>query len=501
MDPRYEDNRISKIWDYANKLLLWQKTELAVIEAKVRLRQVPQRAYDRISRAWAKNPIDLDWWRARDEEIKHDLNAFIDERLRFVPQRLHEFVHDKITSFDTIEAAFARLILDSILAVDEGYQATEKTLYQLAQKYRYTIMNARTHGQEAELKTFGARCLTWLQQLRVAYDTLEYARKKLLFSKLSGAVGNYGSIDPEVEKMALEILGFKPFYGSTQIIPRINYLPVAEALAGLVAVLNNIATDIRLAARSGNPLMQEPFAKKQKGSSAMPHKKNPINLEQIEGMKRMASGYRAMIADNVGTQEERAIEQSSVERVAWPDLFHVTVRSFTVMEKVLKGLKVYPDNMLREVINSRGTYASSEAKEFLKKRFAKRGLGHEDAYRIIQLACFNAFEPSDFWRKIRENIPRSFADYSQLSDMYGTIPTYNQTSIEFIIPRAHLEVSESLDVSAEQVREYNLHLRKIFKDKKTMQAWKEIFTPAFLLKNEEVLYREEYWENRFGKRQ
>lgn len=490
MDPRYEDKQISTIWDYANKLLLWQKTELAVIEAKVSMRQVPQKAYDKIRRAWLANPIDLDWWRARDEEIKHDLNAFIDERLRFVPKALHEFVHDKITSFDTIEAAFARLILDSLEVVDAKYRATEVALIRLAREYRYTIMNARTHGQEAELKTFGARCLTWLQQLRVAYDTLEYARRKLKYSKLSGAIGNYGSIDPEVERKALEILGFEPFYGSTQIIPRINYLPTAEALAGLVAVLNNIALDIRLSARSGNPLLQEPFAKKQKGSSAMPHKKNPINLEQIEGMKRMANGYRLMNVDNVGTQEERAIEQSSVERIAWPDLFHVTVRSFVVMEKVLKGLKIYPDNMLREVINSRGTYASSEAKEFLKKRFAKRGLGHEDAYRIIQLACFNVFEPSDFWRRIRENIPQSFADYSQLSEMFGTMPTYNQTSIEFIIPRAHLEVSEALDISAEQVREYNLHLRKIFADKKTREAWKEIFTPAFLLKNEEVLYRE-----------
>ena len=172
------------------------------------------------------------------------------------------------------------------------------------------------------------------------------------YSKLSGAIGNYGSINPEVEIKALELLELQPYYGATQIMPRELYAPLAQALAQIVSTLNKIAMAIRLGARSGNPIYHEPFKKTQMGSSAMPHKKNTIRTEQIEGMERMAHNYLQMIMENIKTWEERAIEQSCVERVAWPDLFHVTIHSLRSMNFVLSGLQVYPDNMLREIIES-----------------------------------------------------------------------------------------------------------------------------------------------------
>ena len=152
-------------------------------------------------------------------------------------------------------------------------------------------MMARTHGQEAELQSFGARILTWIVDLRQAYSGVELAQRNLHYCKLSGAIGKYGDMNPEIERLSLSILGFEPFHGATQIIPRTLQVPLAQSLMNLAMVIDKIGNDIRLSARSGRPLMQEPFGKKQKGSSAMPQKKNPIRTEQLEGMARMAKGF------------------------------------------------------------------------------------------------------------------------------------------------------------------------------------------------------------------
>lgn len=471
-----------------HKLSLWQKTELAVIEAGVKLGMVPQAAFIQIRDIWAGTPIDVDWWLARDTEIHHDLNAFVDERVRHVPVEQQQYVHAfGITSFDTQEAAFATMLKECLALVETYYAKLCATIRDLAIKYRYTIMNHRTHGQEAELSTFGARCLTWYRDLETAMTTLRFAAQLLRFSKLSGAIGKYGHIDPEMERIALGILGFAPYYGATQIMPRIVYAPVADALCGLVAVINKIALDIRLAARSGRPLMREPFSKRQKGSSAMPHKKNPIRVEQLEGMLRMATGYASMIKANIVTWEERAIDQSSVERVAWPDLFHVTLHSLSVLKFVLSGLKVYPANMLREIHESRGVYASPAAKDFLKRHLAD--LGHEAAYRIVQLACFNVFEPSREWMGLNDLGPRNFGDARWVLERAATLID-TVVSIRDFIPSAQLRVTDELEASAEQVAAYNERLSRLFADPDVKAEWTKLFDPAFLLKNEGRLYKE-----------
>ena len=491
MDARYRISEVERIFGDDHKLGLWQETELAVIKAQVILGSGTLDAeYEMINRIWRSTPIDIAWWKDQDKKIHHDLNAFIDERVRHLPTELHEHVHKKITSFDTQEAAFAKMLLMCLDMVHTQYGELQTVLVCLARKYRYTLMNARTHGQEAELQTFGARCLTWLRDLKIAYGTLCDAIQNLKYSKISGAIGKYGSIDPELEKTALQILGFKSFYGATQIMPRIIYAPVGEALCGLVLVIDKIANDIRLNARSGRPLMREPFKKKQKGSSAMPHKRNPIRLEQLEGMGRMAKGYAIMIMDNIRTWEERAIEQSCVERVAWPDLFHISIYSLTALKTILDDLRVYPDNMLREVYESRGVYASSEVKEFLKEHLVPRGLTYEDAYRIVQLASFNVFEPSLPMKNIREKIPQSYSDAACLLIGMRHAGEEDIVSIKDFIPSAALWQTEELDISEEQVESYNLHLRELFAGDMILGQWLELFDPAFLLQYEAKLYKE-----------
>lgn len=489
MIARYRHPRIAEIFSDQNKLSGWQKVELANIKACEDLKIIPIGTHEEIAKIWEDNSIDLEWWQNRDEEIHHDLNAFLDERMRFLPSRLHQYVHKNITSYDTEEPTFHRMLLDSYDIIQELYSKFERSLADLAVKYRYTIMMARTHGQEAELQSFGARALTWLVDFHQAYYEVQVAVENLQYCKLSGAIGKYGSIAPETERYALAILGFKPFYGATQIMPRTMQVPLAQALMNLALVLDKIGGDIRLAARSGRPLMQEPFGKKQKGSSAMAHKKNTIRTEQLEGMARMAKGFCGMIVDGIKTWEERSIEQSSAERIAWPDLFHVLCQSLKVANIVISNLKVYPDNMLEEVYLSRGVYASSEVKEFLKVRLAEFNFGYEDAYRIVQLACFNVFEVEAARLAIRNHVPDSLEDAESQLAAFSRLKAPKIISIESFIPLANLRVSESLEADQATVDEYNRVLKLVFSQQSDFDTWGLLFNPSFLLKNEEVLFK------------
>lgn len=490
MHPRYSNPEITKIFSDESKLSLWQDVELAVLQARVNLKLLPLEIYREIFRCLKENPIDLDWWKKRDQEIGHDLNAFLDERLRFLPEELHQYFHAGMTSYDTEESPFVINLKKSLEIVGQKYRETRTSICSLAKKYRYTIMMARTHGQPAELQSFGKRALTWHQDCEVAYNQLLHSMKMLEFSKLSGAIGNYSGLDPDVEIQALNILGFSPYYGATQIMPRVIYAQIAQTLCNLALVLDKIALDIRLCARGGHPLMQEPFGKKQKGSSAMPQKKNPINLEQMEGLMRLIKAYMQALTENIVTWEERAIEQSCVERVAWPDLFHAVIRMLTVMQKTLSQLTVYPDNMLEEILDSRGTYAASEVKEFLKRKMT--GFTYEDVYRLVQVACFNAFEPTPERLKIKSNIPTSHEVAYDNLKMLTSLSTETHLNIKEIIENGSLAVSAQLDISADQIRKFNYYLDRLFHQTLALpenrKEWEKIFTPAYLLRNENKLY-------------
>ena len=491
MIPRYEQKEITRIWSDTNKLQLWQKTEFAVLEARANLGQIPQEIYARIKGDLNYYPIDMGYWKILEEKFKHDLNAFVEERRRFLPAGLKPYLHEGMTSYDTEEPAFARMLKESTDLVMREYCINlNSTLRGKAIKHRFTIMIGKTHGQGAELQTFGKRCLTWFRNLETDLENLERTAKNLRYSKLSGAIGNYGDINPEIEKKALAILGFEPYYGATQIMPRELYAPIAQALCQFVLTLDKIAVDIRLGARSGNPIYQEPFGKKQTGSSAMPHKKNTISTEQIEGMARLAKGYFLVITENIVTWEERAIEQSSVERIAWPDLFHVVIHSLRTMDKVLSGLVVYPDNMLREIVDSRGCYASGNAKEVLKKMGVDFGFTTNDAYRAVQLSAFNAFEPKGYEeRKLREGQIESFVEADELLQKFQQISRPTPISIQQILSKGELRTSPQLEATEGDVKRWNRVLKEIFQDPKNLEKWNRIFIPSYILRNERGLFR------------
>jgi len=494
MIERYANGKNNAIWSDKAKLQKWQDVELAVILAKEQMVKFPIGTYEKIKSILDLHPIDdeaVKWWKARDKEINHDLNAFIDERLRHLPPELHQYWHKGMTSYDTEEPAMALLLHESWQLIENHYLEIKRLLFDLAKRYRYTPMLGRTHGQEAKLQSFGKRCLTWLKPLQISYSLLLDAANLAAQSKLSGAIGNYQGLTPKEEAKALGILGLKPYIGATQIMPRIVYIPMANALELMVASLTQIAEDIRLGARSGNPIMQEPFGKKQKGSSAMPHKKNTITCEQMIGMLTAARNFAQMLRERVMTWEERAIEQSCVERIAWPDIFHVVMQSYKNMIKVLSGLQVFQDNMLQEIIFSRGCYASEDAKDWLKERMAEFGLTHEDAYRMVQVASFLAHSVTSKRKEIREAKFDSFDEAQDILDHHQSdiIPEADDiTSIKYFIELADLRPLPELDIDQVQVDAWNEVLGKIFELPENQQSWDQLFTITYQLRGEAAIF-------------
>ena len=494
MTERYEHSEIAGIWSDREKVKRWQNAELAVILARENAGDIPSGIYIKIKNALEQNPCDIAWWREREKVLHHDLNAWLEERIRFIPAELQQYFHQGLTSYDTEEPAFALALKDSLGVVCELAKNLLESLKKKALWYRYLPMNGRTHGQEAELQSFGRRCTTWYKEVDTTFSILNRVSEEATsYSKLSGATGNHSGVSPEIEKRALEIVGLKPLYGVTQIMPRGLYAPLASALMILVLVCHKVALDVRLGARSGKPLWHEPFGKKQKGSSAMPHKKNTVLAENTEGMARLAFGDASSLQWNIVTWEERAIEQSSVERVAWPDLFHVTVQALGTMTKVIEGLVVYPDNMLREIIDARGTYASNEAKEFLVRHGATVGIGREDAYRIVQLASFNAFEPSSGSRFARETRYDRLDGFDLIGGLMEKIKHDEPqlVSIEDIIPEGRLHWTSKLDSDTHTIERWNEKLLSLFGTDRCSDMhveWSQLFKPYRVFEREKVLF-------------
>jgi adenylosuccinate lyase len=358
-------------------------------------------------------------------------------------------------------------------------------------------MFGRTHGQHAKLQSFGKRIFTWHQRLQLSMDELARAKELIRYTKLSGAVGNYQGLSPLEEAKALELLGLKPFVGATQIMPREVFQPLVNALVELVGSLTQIAEDFRLAARSGNTLMQEPFGKQQMGSSAMPQKKNTIKTENQMGMYSMAKGFAFMLRDRMITWEERAIEQSCVERVAWPDLFQVVIQSFKNLFKVLdqEKIQIFVDNMLEEIKLSGGCYAAEEAKEFLKHHCAKHGLPYEQAYRMVQLAAFMIHMPSEARKAMRDNPPKSLDEAQEM--LKSLQIDLDRDSIQMIICDAQLEPLAELkpdSLSDEQweqrVEDWNQILLRVFSTQEIKQGWENLFTITYQLKGEDYLFEQ-----------
>jgi len=497
MIERYSNPKIKDIWSDGNKLSLWEEVEIALIRAREILGRIKKGTTEKIESILKSKTKDLAWWEKRDGEIHHDLQAAVEERRQHLGLLANEY-HKDNTSYDTEEPAMAKMLEDSTLLVLEAGQTLNKAIEEKALRYRFTPMLARTHGQWAQIQSFGFECLTWHESLKIPLTSLADAEKLLRFTKCSGAIGNNAEIDPELEMCALSLLNKRPWRGATQIMPREIHAQLASSLSRLVTQCEKISLDIRLASRSGFKILEEPFTKNQKGSSAMPQKRNPIRLEQICGMGRVARHLAGMLEENIVTWESRDISQSCVERIAWPDLFHVAMRVLTVLTKVIEGLNVYPDKMMEEIVASGGTYASNAAKSFLAEKGKDYGITPEDAYGIVRLAGHIMEEPDNWVSSLRRNLNSSLelADASLIS---FTLKKRNQNhlpkpTIEKIIMTADIHTIEDIDVDFETAKAWGDKLFKLFnsKNKDVREAWSELFKPSRGMANEGVSFLEAF---------
>ena len=327
----------------------------------------------------------------------HDLAAFVDAVVEHLGPEGRYF-HYGLTSSDVVDTALALQIAEAGALVLEGVQPARAAVIRRAEEHRQTLMMGRTHGVHAEPTTFGLKLAGWAFALDRDCARLERALEGLRVGKLSGAVGTYAAIDPEVERIACAQLGLEPAPVSTQILQRDRHAEVLNALALLASGLDRFALEIRHLARTEVREVQEPFAREQKGSSAMPHKRNPVVAERICGLARVVRATAVVGLENVALWHERDISHSSAERVVIPDAFFAVDYMLDRFTWLVEGLVVRPERMRENIEASHGLFFSQR----LLLALVESGLSRDDAYRRVQRHAMRAWDEGlDFRELVR----------------------------------------------------------------------------------------------------
>lgn len=422
MIERYTRPQMGKIWSEQNKFRCWWKVEREICYVQYQRGLIPKEDWQAIDR---KADFSLERILAIEQEVKHDVIAFLTNVGEYVGPS-SRFIHQGMTSSDLLDTALALQLAEAGQLILEQLNGLVDLLGEKAQEYREYLMIGRTHGIHAEPITFGLKFLIWREEVRRHIKRFELALDDIKVGKISGAVGTYQHIDPEVEDQVCTNLGLKAALISNQIVQRDRHAYFVATLALIGATLEKIATEIRHLQRTEVLEAEEFFSKGQKGSSAMPHKRNPILSERICGMSRLLRGYAVTAMENVALWHERDISHSSAERVILPDACICVDFILAETIKVLKRLVVYPENMLKNLKRTGGLIFSQE----LLLALVDKGLTREKAYRIVQESAMEAWnEGQDFKGLImaNEEINKrlSYAEIEQLFDYDKLIERVN----------------------------------------------------------------------------
>ncbi|MBQ9688418.1 adenylosuccinate lyase [bacterium] len=394
MIERYCTEKIKPIWEMQNKFEYYLKVELEVCKAQAECGNFPKSAVEEIVRRAKVSEKRIE---EIEKETHHDVIAFITNLKESVGEELSKYIHIGLTSSDIIDTAFSMQIQASGKVILEDLDAVLEVLKSLVFKYKNTVCVGRTHGMHAEIMTFGLKLLGWYDILQRERNSFEFALENARVGQISGAVGTYSNISPEIEKLVCENLGLKPAKISTQIISRDVYAGVMQTLALIATVIEQFATEIRHLQRTEVMEVAEGFSKKQKGSSAMPHKKNPILSENLCGLSRVVRANSVAALENVVLWHERDISHSSAERVIFPDSMILVDFMLTRFKDLVENLVVYEDRM-RENAEKFGNvvYSQKVCLKLIEK-------GVNDAYEITQKAGIDAIlNRGDFKKNIEE---------------------------------------------------------------------------------------------------
>lgn len=397
MIERYTLPEMGNLWTDAYKLKTWLLVEIAVCEAQAELGYIPKEAVEEIK---AKANFDPQRVLEIEAEVRHDVIAFLTNVNEYVGDA-GRYIHLGLTSSDVLDTALALQLVASLDLILEELEKLIQAIRYQAQQHRYTVMVGRSHGIHAEPITFGFKLAGWLAEVLRGRDRLVHLAKSIAVGKISGAVGTYANVDPRIEAIACQKLGLEPDTASTQVISRDRHAEYLQQLALLGASLERFAVEIRNLQRTDVLEVEEYFSKGQKGSSAMPHKRNPIRSERLTGMARLLRGHAVAAVENVALWHERDISHSSVERIAFPDACILTHFMLREMTDLVKHLLVYPENMKRNM----NVYGGVIFSQKVLLALVEKGVSREDAYRLVQGNAHKAWntENGDFRKFVSED--------------------------------------------------------------------------------------------------
>jgi adenylosuccinate lyase len=383
MIERYCRPQMKRVWSDENKFDKWLKVEIAVCEAWAELGVIPREAIPKIKL------VRLNLKRMEEilKQTHHDVTAFLGALSESVGEE-SRFIHLGLTSSDVMDTALSLQLIESAALISQDIKELITVLAQQAIKYKYTPMIGRTHGVHAEPISFGLKLALWVEEMRRNWQRLGEAKKAIAVGKISGAVGTYATLSPEVEEKACVKLGVVPAPISSQILQRDRHAQFVTTLAIIASSLEKFATEIRGLQRTETREAEEPFAATQTGSSAMPHKRNPELCERICGLARLVRGYGLTSMENIALWHERDISHSSTERIILPDSCLVVDYILALFTSIMQGLQVYPQRMKRNIALTKGLVFSQRVMLAL----INKGLSRQKAYELVQRSAMEAWK-------------------------------------------------------------------------------------------------------------
>ncbi|CAI9391991.1 adenylosuccinate lyase [Niallia sp. Sow4_A1] len=392
MIDRYTRPEMGNIWTEENRFKAWLEVEILACEAWVKLGEIPAEDVKKIRE---NASFDIERIKEIELDTRHDVVAFT----RAVSETLGEerkWVHYGLTSTDVVDTALSYLIKQANEIILKDVENFIEVLKNKAQEHKYTVMMGRTHGVHAEPTTFGLKLALWYEEMKRNLERFKAAAEGIEYGKISGAVGTYANIDPFVEQYVCEELGLKPAPISTQTLQRDRHADYMSTLALIATSIEKFAVEIRGLQKSETREVEEFFAKGQKGSSAMPHKRNPIGSENMAGLARVIRGYMLTAYENVPLWHERDISHSSAERIIIPDATIALNYMLNRFSNIVKNLTVFPDNMKRNMDRTLGLIYSQRVLLAL----IDKGLTREEAYDTVQPRAMESWEKQVPFRQL-----------------------------------------------------------------------------------------------------
>lgn len=396
MIERYTLPEMGAIWTEQNRYQKWLEVELAVCEAWSKLGKIPPQALQQIKK---KAGFSIKRIEEIEKIVKHDMIAFLTSLSEHVGKD-SRYIHLGLTSYDIVDTALSLVIKESFNKIIKDIKSLKKVIKSKALFYKKSVVVGRTHGVHAEPITFGIKLLVWHEEVERHLRRIQNALEVISFGRISGAVGTYVHIDPRVELCALKKLGLKPVKVSTQVLQRDRHAEALFVLALLCSSLDKFAVEIRHLQKTEVLEVEEPFTKGQKGSSAMPHKKNPVRAERISGLARVTRANLQVAMENIPLWHERDISHSSTERIILPDSFILT--DFILFETIdiLENWKVHPERMIKNIDLTRGLIFS----QMVLLALLKKNISREYAYQLVQKNSLKAWkEDLDFKKLIQSD--------------------------------------------------------------------------------------------------